>query len=878
MAMLNKLRLRLRALFFKSKMEDELQAELQFHLEREIEENIARGMTPEEARFAALRSFGGVERVKEESRDVRGVRFLEEVWQDLRYGARMLFKNPGFTLVAGLTLSMGIGANVAIFSVVNAVLIQPLPFAEPDRLVWAWGNIRSGGDSIDVSPLDYLDYRAQNTTFEQFAATFSIPTYLNLTGAGEPERLEGRAVTSNFFQALGVNAALGRTFLPENEKLGSERVVVLSQELWRRRFGGDPSIVGKTLTLNGNNYEVIGVAPPSFKFPQGAQLWAPMSFDAEPGLRQRKAHFLRPIGRLKPGVTLAQAQADMDAVARRLEAQYPESNAGWNLRLVPLRDPLVGNIRPTLQMLFGAVGFVLLIACVNVANLSLARAATRQREIAVRMALGAGRLRIARQMLSESMLLALTGGALGVILAGWGVDLIVAFIGDNIPPIAQVGVDRVALTFTLGVSLLTGLLFGLAPALMATWPQLSETLKDGGKGAGQSGLRNRTRSLLVVFETAIAVTLLIGAGLLVRSYIRLQHVNPGFDAANVLTTRMNLAYAKYDSPEKAAAFWEQLHERLAALPGVEAVGMITELPLSGQPNSAFFTVEGRPPVLPGQEFDANFRRVNQDYLRSMRIPRLRGRDFTEQEARQNAKVVLISESLASEVFPNEEPLGKRLRIPQYEPTSFEIVGVVGDIRHRGLDAAPYAAMYLPALSTGWINLTIRAAGDPMSLAAAVRRETRAIDPDQPIGAIRTMEQVLSESVSEPRYRTGLLGLFALVALILAGVGIYGVIAYTTAQRLREIAVRMALGAQSKDVLKLIIGQGIRLSLAGLLLGLGGALSLTRVMKTLLFGISATDPLTFAVIALLLMAVALLACWIPARRATRVDPLVTLRCE
>jgi putative ABC transport system permease protein len=578
-------------------------------------------------------------------------------------------------------------------------------------------------------------------------------------------------------------------------------------------------------------------------------------------------------------VALAQAQADMDAIARRLEAQYPESNAGWNLRMVPLRDPIVSNIRPTLQMLFGAVGFVLLIACVNVANLSLARAATRQKEIAVRMALGAGRLRIARQMLTESMLLALTGGALGVILAAWGVDLIVAFIGDNIPPIAQIRVDRVALTFTLGVSLLTGLLFGLAPALMATWPQLSETLKDGGKGAGQSGLRNRTRSLLVVFETAIAMTLLVGAGLLVRSYIRLQHVNPGFDAANVLTTRMNLTYAKYDTPEKAAAFWGQLRERLAALPGVEAVGMITELPLSGQSNSASFTVEGRPPILPGQEFAASFRRVNKDYLRSMRIPLLRGRGFTEQEARQNAEVVLISESLARDVFPNEEPLGKRLRIPQYEPTSsFEIVGVVGDIRHYGLDHAPYTAMYLPALSTGWMNLTIRAAGDPMSLAVAVRRETRSIDPDQPIGAIRTMEQVLSESVSEPRYRTGLLGLFALVALILAGVGIYGVIAYTTAQRSREIAVRLALGAQSKDVLKLIIGQGIRLSFAGLLLGLGGALSLTRVMKTLLFGISATDPLTFAVIALLLMAVALLACWIPARRATKVDPMIALRCD
>jgi putative ABC transport system permease protein len=803
---------------------------------------------------------------------------MQTLWQDLRHGARMLLKNPGFTVIAVFTLALGIGANVAIFSVVNAVLIQPLPFAEPDRLVWVWGNIRNGGNRASVSPLDYLDYRAQNTTFEQFATTYSGLAPFNLTGVGDPERLEGAVASGNFFQAMGVGAAMGRAFLPENEKTGQDQVVVLSQGLWRQRFGGDPSIVGKSLTLDGRKFEVIGVMPPEFDFPQGARLWTPMNFETAEGMRQRKAHFLRPVGRLKTGVTLAQAQADMDAVARRLEAQYPESNTGWNLRMVPLRDQLVGNIRPTLQVLFGAVGFVLLIACANVANLSLVRAATRRKEVAVRMALGAGRWRIARQMLTESLLLALAGGALGVFLATWGVELIVAFSGNNIPPSARIGIDRVALGFTLGVSLLTGLLFGLAPALQAVRPRLSETLKVGGKGASQSAPRNRTRSLLIVFETAVAVVLLIGAGLLIRSYIRLQNVNPGFDAANVLTMRINLPRDKYNSSEKAGSFWGRLQESLASLPGVEAVGMITELPLSGQLNDTPFSVEGRPPVEPNQRFGSDFRRINQDYLRSMRIPLRRGRGFTAQEVRQNATVVLVSETLASAVFPNEDPLGKRLLLGITGQTPFEIIGVVGDIRHRALEAAPAATMYLPMLSTGGTNLTIRAAGDPMSLTTAARREVMAIDPDQPIAAVRTMEQALSESVSAPRYRTTLLGLFAAVALLLAAIGIYGVIAYTTAQRTHELGVRMALGAQSKDVLRLVIGQGIKLALAGVLLGLGGALALTRFVNTLLFGVNATDPLTFAGVALLLTLVALLACWIPARRATRVDPLVALHYE
>jgi putative ABC transport system permease protein len=509
--------------------------------------------------------------------------------------------------------------------------------------------------------------------------------------------------------------------------------------------------------------------------------------------------------------------------------------------------------------------------------LLVVRASSRQKEIAVRMALGAGRFRIVRQMLTESMLLALAGGTLGVFLAAWGLDLIVAFSGNDIPPTAQIGIDGVVLGFTLCVSLLTGILFGLVPALPATQPaKLSEALKEGGRAGGSS--RNRTRNLLVVLETAIAVVLLIGAGLLIRSFNRLQNVGPGFDAANVLTLRIDLPREKYNLPEKAASFWEQLNEHVAALPGVEAVGMNTELPLSGQPNDTPFTVEGRPPVQPNQQFGADFRRVNQDYLRSLRIPVKRGRNFTAQEVRQGAHVVLISEALVDGVFPGEDPLGQRLLLGPNGKTPFEIIGIVGDIRHRTLEADPFATMYLPVPGMQWNNLTIRVAGNPLSLAAAVRKEVQAIDPNQPIAAVRTMEQVVAESVGAPRYRTLLLGLFALVALLLAAIGIYGVISYAVAQRTHEIGIRMALGAQPRAVHRLVIGQGIRLAMVGVGAGLIGAFALTRLLAGLLFGVTATDPVTFTGVAVILAVIALLACWIPARRAARVDPMIALRHE
>ena len=799
---------------------------------------------------------------------------METLLRDIRYGVRSLLKRPGFTAIALVALALGIGANTAIFSLVNAVLLRPLPFAEPDRLVWVWGNIKNGGNRASVSPLDFLDYRQQNHTFEEFAA--SLQLRLNHTGDGEPERLEANGVTGNYFQALGAKPAFGRTFLLENEKSGNDQVAVLSYSFWQKRFAGDPAIINKTITLDGRSFAVLGVMPADFSMPRAADIWVPLNFDIHPGMKQRKAHFLRPIGRLKAGVTMAQAQADTDAIARRLEEQNPESNSGWNLRLVSLREQLVGNTRPTLFILFGAVGFVLLIACANVANLLLVRAAGRQKEIAVRTALGAGRWRIVRQMITESVLLALVGGALGTLLAFWGVELLVALSAGSLPLTANVQIDATVLGFTLLVSLLTGVLFGLAPAFRTMKLNLSESLKEGGRSGGEGAHRNRTRSVLVVLESAVAVVLLIGAGLLVRSLWLLQDTSPGFDPRNVLTMGVNLPGEKYDAPEKSARFFSELESRVAGLPGVEAVGLVSELPLSGQPNDMPYTVEGRPPVSIDQAFDDDFRRVNTNYFKALGIPFLRGRNFTEQEVREGARVVIISDLLARQVFPNEEPLGKRL-IMAMGNTAFEIIGIVGDIRHRALESNPAAAMYMPAYE-GSMNVVIRSQGDPASLAAAVRKEVLQIDPNQPVADVRTMEQWLDRAVAGPRYRTTLLGLFALVALALASTGIYGVMSYSVSQRTHEIGVRMALGARRNDVLRLVVRQGMTLVIIGVAIGLAGAFALTRLMASLLFGVTAKDPFTFVVVSALLAVVAFVACYMPARRATKVDPLTALRYE
>ena len=800
---------------------------------------------------------------------------METLFRDIRYGLRGLLKRPGFTVIALVALALGIGANTAIFSLVNAVVLQPLPYPEPDRLVWVWGKF-SGGNRASVSPPDYLDFRSQNKTFEQFAATTTITAPATLTGSGEPERLSASIVTGNYFQALGVAPELGRGFSLDNEKPGSDQVTVISHELWHKRFAGDPGIVNQRIILDSKSFEVIGVMPKDVTFPQTADLWVPLNFDSAEELKVRAAHFLRPIGRLKPGVTLAQAQADTDAIAAQLEQQFPQSNTGWSLRLEPLRERLIGSSRSSLFILFGAVGFVLLIACANVANLLLVRANARQKEIALRTALGASRLRIVRQLITESLLLALFGGALGALLAAWGIDLLVTLSGDLVPTTANVKIDATVLAFTFATSLLTGLLFGVFPALRTVNLNLSDTLKEGGRSS-EGTLKNRTRSLLVVFESALAVILLVGAGLLVRSLIALENTNPGFDAENVLTMRVDLPRGKYDSPEKTSNFFQQLEQRFAGLPGVESVGFITELPLTGQPNDVPFTVEGRPPVAPGEEFGADFRRVNQNYFQAMHIPLLRGRNFTEQEVRDSARVILVSEGLVNVAFPNEEALGKRL-VTALSDKPYEIIGIVGDIRHRSLLFQPYAAMYMPTLQSARMNVVLRTQGDPLSLVPALRKEVQAIDPEQPIATVRTMEDWVRRSTATPRYRTTLLGLFAALAMILAATGIYGVMSYSVAQRTHEIGVRMALGARRSEVLGLIIRQGMLLVTIGLVLGLAGAFALTRVMSSLLFGVGTKDPVTFVAVAVLLSLVALIACYMPARRATKIDPLEALRYE
>jgi putative ABC transport system permease protein len=812
------------------------------------------------------------------------------ILQDLRYGARMLLKSPGFTLIAVVTLALGIGANTAIFSLVNSILLRQLPFRQPEQLVWVDSRRLASGKYPFTLP-DFIDYRDQNQSLSGIAAyaTWSA----NLTDQGEPEQLQGLRISANAFELLGVEAVAGRVLAPGDDAPGQQYVAVLSYGLWRRRFGADPQLVGKKLILNGASYTVVGVLPPQFFFPiriREAELAVPLAPDADPlrGVRT-STNFLRALGRLKPGVTREQAEADLTAVAQRLRQQYPVANRQkLGVTLSPLHEEVVGDFRLALWVLLGAVGVVLLITCVNLANLTLARATGRRREMAIRAALGATRRRLVQQLATESLLLALFGAGLGLLLAFYGIDLLLALSPATLPRTGEVGIDFRVLGFTLALSLLAGALFGLAPAWQATRVVLNEELKGSGRGASGGKRQNRARSLLVVSEIALSVVLLAGAGLLIKSFLRLQAVNPGFEAENALAIRLSLPKAQYSNRAAVTAFYEKLRPRLESLPGVEAVGFVSALPLSGTLFSIPFTIEGRA-TSPDEAHRADYRAVDAGYFRALKIPLIAGREFNERDAAETPPVALISQNLARRHWPQGSPLGARLHINDNNqgPRPVEVVGVVGDVKHLSLDGEPAPHIYLPvhqAHEDGVVWLTntqywlLRTTVDPLSLSAAARREIQAVDRNAPASNIRTMEQYLAASVAPRRFNLRLLTIFAAAALILAATGLYGVISYGVAQRKRELGIRVALGARPGAVLKLVIGQGMALAVMGVALGLVAALALTRLMEGLLFGVSATDPLTFIVIALMLTLVALMACYIPARRATKVDPLVALNHE
>jgi len=799
---------------------------------------------------------------------------MNSLWQDLRYGARALLKNPGFSLIAVITLALGIGANTAIFSVVNAVLLKPLPFNEPERLVMVWnrGAEAAGGDRTPLAVADLLDWRAQSRSFAEIGAFQNV--VFNYTGGDSPERVQAAGVTANFFSVLGALPSLGRAFSPDEERPGAQRVALLSDGFWRKHFAADPRVMGRTINLNGVSFTVIGVMPAAMDFPsKEVELWTALQLQQP---TRRGPYFLRGVARLKPGVSLDQARAEaLNALKSSFEGEL-------DLNVLPVNEFIVGDVRLALLVLLGAVTLVLLIAAVNVANLTLVRSAARVKEISIRAALGASRTRIIRQLLTESLLLAVAGGLLGALWATWGVKLLLKMAPDNIPRLSQIGIDGRALGWTALVSLLTGVLFGLAPAWQSSRFSLNETLKEGGRSGSESPGRRRWRDVLVVSELALAVMLLIGAGLLVKSFWRLQRVDSGVDTERVLTMQLALRGQQYADPLQVAAFYARLLERVQALPGVRAATASNSLPPDSTEFSDDFTIEGRP-AAPNQPPPITFViRVSPDYFRAFGIPLRHGRYFSAADSRDAPRVAIINETMARQFFPNEDPIGKRVNMgDERQPSLWRIAGVVGDVKYNGLADVTQPAMYQPLTqaTTGNVFLSVKTeAADPLSLAAAVRNEIRSLDRELPVSRVRTLEQHFATAVAQPRFGATLVALFAALALALASVGIYGVISYSVTQRTHEMGIRIALGARSRDVLSLVVKQGMTLTVIGLGVGLSASFALTRLMKTLLFGVSVTDPLTFIVISLLLTFVALLACFVPARRATKVDPMIALRCE
>ncbi|HXO20254.1 MAG TPA: ABC transporter permease [Thermoanaerobaculia bacterium] len=808
---------------------------------------------------------------------------METLWNDVRFALRNLRSAPATTGAALLALALGIGANTAIFSVVNGVLIEPLPYDQPERLILVWeANPSAGFPRFSVSPPNFTDWKEQSRSFGQLAAMDT--DQVTLTGRGEPEVLKAARVSAGFWEALRQRPAVGRAFRPEEDRPANRHVVVLSDGLFRRRFGSDSRIVGQGLLLDGESYTVVGIAPPRFDLPNKRDLWLPLALDL--AKTSRGGHYLVVLGRLRDGVSLDRARAELTGLAANLERQYPASNTGWGVRLVPLQEQATADIRPALQVLLAAVSAVLLIACLNVANLLLARLAARDREMAVRAALGAGRWRLARQLLTESVLLALLGGALGLILAFWGTRALVALYADHIPRAEAIGIDGRVLAFTLGISLLTGLLFGLFPALHPPGGgggRLNESLKEGGRAVAGGGRARLARQLLVLAEVALALVLLVGAGLLMKSFSRLRSIDPGFRPAGVLTMEIAPSELKLPDAARQTVFYRQLLERVRSLPGVQKAATAFPLPLGGNGFILTFSVAGRPEPPPNHEPSANVRIVSPDFFQALGVRLLKGRAFTEQDRPESVPVAVINHSMAEKIWPGEDPLGKRFTFgnPQKKDVKWlTVVGVAADVRHAQLSKEPGMEAYWSQLQDPerTATLVVRAAAEPERLAAPIRREIQAMDRDLPVFQVRTMEEIVSESLAQSRFSTVLLGLFAGLALVLASLGVYAVVSYSVSQRTHEIGIRMALGAHRENVLALVIRQGMTVVLAGIVLGLGGAFLATRELAGLVYGVSTKDPATFASVTVVLAFVALAANYLPARRATRVDPLVALRQE